>query len=1001
MANRYIPLPDRRLLLSKSAGYCSKCRQICHGTDDESVVSFLGEICHIRGLKPDAARYDKGFSVDEINRYPNLILLCANCHKEVDIRSDVYTVKYLLETKKSHEEWVQQQLEAGRIESVEPVLDAIWRLPNCLQSIEQVLMKEVKEAKPMRPGKPVFADFEEGMVIWRASPMNHIRNRLGIDEESSRFGCALLSGESGVGKTTAALHLGYKISQEGWNVLYADCEETSLEGHDQSVTDYLLSTSSDSLLILDNVNSSPTAAKLILRGLERSKYTQDAPHSRVRLLMTARMSDSPRNPLKEVLRPLLEEVPTFRLELNATFVGNIITLILGETANGIGLDPNELIGFAGNDLLLIGLALQQVLAEGTIDWGTLSNFLLARMLDSLPVSLKKTGEILLLTIAVFSRNYCRVSISFLVERMRVLSLPAEMQVLDTLLREGHIVSSLVKREPLFGYPHAHLADIMLSEMSDTLVQVYSRALGKGIDLKRLYDELLEDYLKWPPPDLPLFVMNLSSSLLIEGKVSLAISIYEHIKQLTPVSDSLCIGITNLGLIMRAGGLVNKAKEAYEWAIELNPDLFEARVNLGNLLHDIGDLDRALETLGKACEIQPSDAFAHSARGSILADMERYDDAQAAHETALKLNELHPNIWNTYGSHLSDQGSLKEAERAFRKAIELHEGKIWIDPYTNLTKVLFRQGRNSEASEILDLALTMTPLSYIDFVDLGTLLLGFDRFEEANGMAEKALGLVPDGLEGIIIRSAALRALGQLELMKTVFDKMNEIESQKAASWSHVASCLHNAGLLPEAREAIDQAVELEPRNGEFRHEFAVVLMKEGDFDAAEREFKKAFKLGHKTEDCWIDRALSLRKDGKYKESERLLLDYLHENPDSSRAWFGIGLNRTSTNNNEGAAEAYAEAVKINPAYHEAWNNMGNSIRRLGRLEEAANAFEEAVKQKEDYARAWIRLADVLVEMCKWEEAEKAALSAFKADPSIYGFDIIMKKIQERRYEGPG
>jgi tetratricopeptide (TPR) repeat protein len=419
------------------------------------------------------------------------------------------------------------------------------------------------------------------------------------------------------------------------------------------------------------------------------------------------------------------------------------------------------------------------------------------------------------------------------------------------------------------------------------------------------------------------------------------------------------------------------------------------------LHDIGDLDRALETLDTACEIEPSDAFAHSARGSILADMERYDDAQAAHETAIKLNELHPNIWNTYGSHLSDQGSLKEAERAFRKAIELHEGKIWIDPYTNLTKVLFRQGRNNEASEILDIALTMTPLSYIDFVDLGTLLLGFNRIEEANGMAEEALGLVPDGFEGIIVRSAALRALGQLELMKTVFDKMNEIGSKEAASWSHIASCLHDAGLLPEAREAIDQAMELEPRNGEFRHEFAVVLMKEGDFDAAEREFKVAFKLGHKTEACWIDRALSLRKAGKYKKSERLLLDYLHENSGSSRAWFGIGLDRTSTKNIEGATEAYAEAVKINPAYHEAWNNMGNSFRRLGRLEEAANAFREAVKQKEDYARAWLHLADVLMEMCKWEEAEKAAFSAFGADPSVYGFDIIMKKLQERRYGKPG
>jgi hypothetical protein len=65
--------------------------------------TLVGEICHIKGRKPDAARYDPAQMPAERNDYDNLILLCAPHHKVVDDDEDSYTVERLRKMKVDHE----------------------------------------------------------------------------------------------------------------------------------------------------------------------------------------------------------------------------------------------------------------------------------------------------------------------------------------------------------------------------------------------------------------------------------------------------------------------------------------------------------------------------------------------------------------------------------------------------------------------------------------------------------------------------------------------------------------------------------------------------------------------------------------------------------------------------------------------------------------------------------------------------------------------------------
>ena len=76
-----------------------------------SSEASVGEICHIEGLNPGAARYNPVFSEEEVNGIDNLILLCPLHHNMIDQNPEYYTVDLLKKMKRQHENNVQRQLD--------------------------------------------------------------------------------------------------------------------------------------------------------------------------------------------------------------------------------------------------------------------------------------------------------------------------------------------------------------------------------------------------------------------------------------------------------------------------------------------------------------------------------------------------------------------------------------------------------------------------------------------------------------------------------------------------------------------------------------------------------------------------------------------------------------------------------------------------------------------------------------------------------------------------
>jgi len=107
---------DLKLLWGLAAARCSNpnCRKpLIKETTENDPHAVLGKIAHINDFSPSpgSPRSDPSLTVQELNAYENLILLCGDHHDEIDKQKRTFPKEMLLKWKCEHEAWVFSRLQ--------------------------------------------------------------------------------------------------------------------------------------------------------------------------------------------------------------------------------------------------------------------------------------------------------------------------------------------------------------------------------------------------------------------------------------------------------------------------------------------------------------------------------------------------------------------------------------------------------------------------------------------------------------------------------------------------------------------------------------------------------------------------------------------------------------------------------------------------------------------------------------------------------------------------
>lgn len=116
---------------------------------------------------------------------------------------------------------------------------------------------------------------------------------------------------------------------------------------------------------------------------------------------------------------------------------------------------------------------------------------------------------------------------------------------------------------------------------------------------------------------------------------------------------------------------DEARQAYERALDADPDLVDAHVNLGRLYHEAKDPIRAEAHYRAALARAPDDSIAHFNWAVLLDDLGRHREAAAAYQHAIAIDPDFADAHYNLGLLCEAMGSRSEAIEHLRTARTLY------------------------------------------------------------------------------------------------------------------------------------------------------------------------------------------------------------------------------------------------------------------------------------------------------------------------------------------
>lgn len=187
------------------------------------------------------------------------------------------------------------------------------------------------------------------------------------------------------------------------------------------------------------------------------------------------------------------------------------------------------------------------------------------------------------------------------------------------------------------------------------------------------------------------------------------------------------------------------------------------------------------------ESRSGDSVTWTQRGDDLFLQGRYGDAVEAYNKALEMDPYYSIAWNRRGYALTKLGYYEEAIRNFDRAIELdpYYGQAW----DNKGDVLYRIGQYNESISAFDRAIAINPNDLHAMVKKGQNLQKLGLNEEARAVYEEVVRIADRNI------------------------RRNPNDAKYDADlWSDKGDALFRLGQFPEALDAYNRSLEINPKN---------------------------------------------------------------------------------------------------------------------------------------------------------------------------------------------
>lgn len=340
--------------------------------------------------------------------------------------------------------------------------------------------------------------------------------------------------------------------------------------------------------------------------------------------------------------------------------------------------------------------------------------------------------------------------------------------------------------------------------------------------------------------------------------------YEHALQIQPD----CItALNNLGIVYRHLGLYAEAIHLLQRARDLAPEDVERTVEVADTFRRSGDLDSAVLAYQDAMQAYPEQHGFVWQLGMLFFDAEQFTEALQTWERLLPYREKVPDLLVWMGDALMYLKRLEEALALYRQATE--ENPLHAIAYNHRGLCYSELERQEEAATSYQEALRLEPehqYAYTWLVNLGISLDHLERYEEARRAYRRALELRPEDVDAHVNLGVNYAWDGQREESITAYQEALHLDPKRPLTWANLANQLYEAERDEEAIAACRSAISLKAEGGHVYYILGKMMADRHLWCAARFWWKRGLK--QRADDSTPKIKEELRKARKRRDSVR-------------------------------------------------------------------------------------------------------------------------------------
>jgi Flp pilus assembly protein TadD len=271
------------------------------------------------------------------------------------------------------------------------------------------------------------------------------------------------------------------------------------------------------------------------------------------------------------------------------------------------------------------------------------------------------------------------------------------------------------------------------------------------------------------------------------------------------------------------------------------------------------------------------------------------------------------------------------------------------PEVDQTETAMQHSEFATAESLLLRAVAARPNDYRAWFDLGYIYNSTHRSVEALDAYRKSVAAKPDVFEsdlnlGILLARQGDNAAAATYLKATTLLKPTaHPEEALARAWQSLGH-VEEASDPQQALAAYVEAARLNLEDPEPHLSAAILLEKQGNLNAAEREFRAAYELNSKSQDALAGLANSYTQQKKYPEAEAMLRTLVQAHPQDNNARIQLGRVLAQQGRNEEAAAELQRGWQARADDPQVALELGTLYLKAGKNSEAEDSFASLCKK---------------------------------------------------------